>query len=578
MVSSCGRYVIVTNGEIYNYPDLRRQIDVVRRIEWRGTSDTEVLLEAVATFGVEPALAKVQGMFAFAIWDRHARVAYLARDRLGEKPLCYSTHAGNLSFASEVSALEQIADLCGELDTPALSLFFRLGYIPSPHAVYEGVKKLPPGHLLVWSQSKGATVAPYWRLDQVMLAGQCSSVLDPASAVDELDALLREVVASQMISDVPLGVFLSGGIDSSLVAAIMQAVARGPIKTFTLGFESPEFNEAEHAAAVARHLKTDHTEHYVTAGDAQAVVPMLGAMFDEPFADPSQIPSFMVSRMAREQVTVCLSGDGGDEMFCGYVRYPGVPRMWNAVSRWPFRRAASRALRAIPLSVLESAFRFLGPVAKQYASRGMLGPSLRKAAGWIGARTQAELYELTMTAWPNPEMLFTNSPQAPSDWRPQPPETTGSVEMMMWRDSVDYLPGDILCKVDRSAMANSLETRAPLLDVRIAEFAWRLPIEMKLRAREGKWLPRQVLDRYVPRALIDRPKLGFSVPLHDWLTTSLRPWAEDLLSTERIRRQGILNPEPITRLWRGYLAGDSSANHRVWTLLMFQAWMQARGR
>jgi asparagine synthase (glutamine-hydrolysing) len=358
----------------------------------------------------------------------------------------------------------------------------------------------------------------------------------------------------------------------------MQSLSDLPVKTFTLGFDVPAYNEAEYALAVARHLGTEHIEHYVTAADAQAMVPRLGDLYDEPFADASQIPTFLISQMARRHVTVCLTGDGGDEMFNGYVRYPGVPRLWNAIGGLPFRGAAATAIKALPMGLVEGAMGFLGPLAAQYASRGKLGPSLRRAAGWLPARNRAELYELTMTAWPDPDALLVDPPAMAAQWRPEAPVFEDAAEAFQWRDSVDYLPGDILCKVDRAAMANGLETRVPLLDPRIAAFAWSAPPGMKQQGGESKWLLRQVLRRHLPEDLIDRPKLGFSVPLHAWLTGELRAWAESLLATDLIRRQGILRPELLARLWRDFLAGDSSLDHRVWSVLMFQSWMAARGR
>ena len=422
-------------------------------------------------------------------------------------------------------------------------------------------------------------MAPYWRLGEVVEAGQAERLSDPAAAVEELDRLLREVIGDQMLADVPLGAFLSGGIDSSLVVAVMQAVSARPVKTFTMGFESPAFNEARFAAAVARRLETDHTEHTFTETDALAVVPGLGAMFDEPFADASQIPTFLLSQMARRHVTVALTGDGGDEMFGGYVRYVGVPRLWKALARLPLRRAAAAALATAPMGGVKRALAFLGPVAGQYASRGDLGPSLRRAARWAAAAgDRDELYELTMTAWPDPDALLVSPPNTTCVWRPRRPAFDNGLEAMMWRDTVDYLPGDILCKVDRAAMANGLETRLPLLDPRIAAFAWRAPPSMKLAGGQTKWLLRQVLDRYVPRDLIDRPKMGFSVPLHAWLTGPLRDWAEDLLNPDTIGRQGVLNLRPAATAWRRFVAGDASLDHKVWSLLMFQSWQAARGR
>jgi asparagine synthase (glutamine-hydrolysing) len=579
MVSACGRYVLTLNGEIYNHRALRLEMEAGGPVAWRGRSDAEVFLEVIARLGLNTALEKARGMFAFGLWDRERRRLHLARDRFGEKPLYYAADRATLTFASELTALERVPGLTGSLSSDALSLFFRHGYIPAPLSVYEGVFKLPPGCVLEWREGEGAEVAPYWRLGEVIQAGQARRLSDPAAAVEELDRLLREVIGDQMLADVPLGAFLSGGIDSSLVVAVMQAVSARPVKTFTMGFESAAFNEARFAAAVARHLQTDHTEHAFTEADALAVVPRLGAMFDEPFADASQIPTFLLSQMARRHVAVALTGDGGDEMFGGYVRYLGVPRLWKAIARLPLRRAAAKALAAAPLAGLTRALGFLGPVANQYASRGDLGPSLRRAARWAGAAADLdELYELTMTAWPDPDALLVSPSGQTGDRRPPRPALDNGLEAMMWRDSIDYLPGDILCKIDRAAMANGLETRLPFLDPRIAAFAWRAPPSMKLAGGQTKWLLRQVLERYVPRELIDRPKLGFSVPLHPWLIGPLRDWAEDLLDPRSIEGQGVLRPKPVATAWRRFVAGDSSLDHKVWSLLMFQSWQAARGR
>ena len=578
MVSACGRFVATVNGEIYNFESLRAEIDAQGHIPWRGHSDSEVLLEAVARWGLTTALTKARGMFAMGLWDRQTRTVHLARDRFGEKPLYYSVQDGYLSFGSELTALETLPSLERTLDPAALSLFFRYGYIPAPHCVYAAVRKLPPGCYLSWRAGEPATATPYFSVADLVNAGRADPLSDPDGAVDALHQTLRDAVKDQMISDVPLGAFLSGGVDSSLIVALMQAVSDRPVKTFTLGFEEPEFNEAVYAKAVAAHLKTDHTEHYVTAADARAIVPQLGTLYDEPFADASQIPTYLISKMAREHVTVCLTGDAGDEMFAGYVRYPGVLRLWNAIRRLPLRGAASRSLAALPLGFVKTAMVALGPLARQYASRGNLGPAIRKAARWLSARDQDELFERTMTAWRDSDGLLVDPPAATSAWRPAPPSFHSPLERMVWRDTVDYLPGDILCKVDRAAMAVALETRVPLLDPRVAALAWRAPDSMKIRDGETKWLMRRVLDKYVPRDLIDRPKMGFSVPLHEWLTGELRGWAQGLLDPAAIESQGILKPRVVAQAWRQYIAGDSSLDHQIWTLLMFQSWIAARGR
>jgi asparagine synthase (glutamine-hydrolysing) len=577
MISGCGRWLLVLNGEIYNFETMRRDLDAGGPIAWRGHSDSEVLLETIARLGVAETLRRARGMFAFAAWDRSTRTLYLARDPLGEKPLCYRAQGGELAFASEIGALERAApamDLCPD----ALSLYFRYGYIPAPYAIFAGTRKLPPGSLLTWREGESPTVTAYCSLSDRVEAGRADPLADDDEAVEGLDALLCSAIGDQMMADVPLGAFLSGGVDSSLVVAIMQSLSNRPVETFTLGFDAPEYDEAPHAADVARHLGVRHTEYYVGMADAQAIAPLMGETFDEPFADSSQIPTFLISRMARRRVTVSLTGDGGDEVFGGYVRYPGVPKLWDAFVSAPFRRELAMAVRQAPLGLINAAAGVIGPLAAGYSAKGKIGPNVRRAADWMTARTFEDLYERTMTAWNAPEALLGHDGPAPGSWRPPPPSAPTRLDRMLWRDGVDYLPGDILCKVDRCAMAHGLETRAPLLDPRLIAFAWRAPASMKIRAGETKWLLRRVLDRYVPRALIERPKMGFSVPLHAWLTGDLRPWAEDLLESGRIERQGFLGPSVVASVWRRFVAGDTSVQHRVWSLLMFQSWLAARGR
>ncbi len=577
MISACGRWLLVLNGEIYNFEAMRRDLEADGPIAWRGHSDSEVLLACIARHGVAEALRRVRGMFAFAAWDRVSRTLYLARDPLGEKPLCYRVDGGELAFASEIGALEASTPAMA-LCPDALSLYFRYGYIPAPYAIFEGARKLPPGSLLTWLEGEAPTVAPYYALTDAVEAGRENPLTDDGEAIDELDRLLRSAIGDQMMADVPLGAFLSGGVDSSLVVAIMQSLSNRPIETFTLGFDAPGYDEAPHSAEVARHLGVRHTEHYVSMADASAIAPLMGEVFDEPFADSSQIPTFLVSRIARRKVTVSLSGDGGDEVFGGYVRYPGAPKLWDACVSAPFRRELAAAVSRAPLGLINAAGGVIGPVAAGYSAKGKIGPHVRRAADWMTARTFEELYERTMTAWADPDTLLQHEGPEPGSWRPAPPTHPTRLDRMLWRDSVDYLPGDILCKVDRSAMAHGLETRAPLLDPRLVAFAWRAPASMKIRNGETKWLLRQVLDRYVPRAIIERPKMGFSVPLHDWLTGDLRPWAEDLLETNRIRRQGYLRVSVVGATWRRFVAGDTSVQHQVWCLLMFQSWLAARSR
>jgi asparagine synthase (glutamine-hydrolysing) len=577
MVSACGRWVLVLNGEIYNFEAMRRDLEAAGPIAWRGRSDTEVLLEGIARLGVAETLRRARGMFAFAAWDRSTRTLHLARDPLGEKPLCYRAEGGEFAFASEIGALEASSPAMA-LCPDALSLYFRFGYIPAPHAIFAGTRKLPPGCLLTWREGEAPTVVAYHALADEVEAGRADPLADEGDAVEGLDTLLRSAIGDQMMADVPLGAFLSGGVDSSLVVAIMQSLSNRPVETFTLGFDAPQYDEAPHAAEVARHLGVRHSEHYVSMADARAIAPLMGGVFDEPFADSSQIPTFLISRMARERVTVSLTGDGGDEVFGGYVRYPGVPKLWNAFGSTAVRRSVAAAVRNTPLGLINTAQGVISPFFAGYSAKGRVGPNVKKAADWLTARTFEDLYERTMTAWNAPEALLGHDGPALGSWRPPPPCAPTRLDRMLWRDGVDYLPGDILCKVDRCAMAHGLETRAPLLDPRLVAFAWRAPASMKIRNGETKWLLRQVLDRYVPRALIERPKMGFSVPLHDWLTGGLRPWAEDLLDAGAIRRQGYLNPSVVAAVWRRFVAGDTSVQHQVWCLLMFQSWLAARGR
>ncbi len=577
MVSACGRWVLVLNGEIYNFETLRRALDAGAPMAWRGHSDSEVLVETIARLGVADTLRQARGMFAFAVWDRASRTVYLARDALGEKPLCWRADGSSLAFASEVTALERGLDHAPDLSADALSAFFRLGYVPAPFAILEGVQKLPPGSLLTWREGGAPTVEAYCAVADQVEAGRRAPLTDEAEAIETLDGLLRSAIGEQMVADVPLGAFLSGGVDSALVVAIMQSLSARPVETFTLGFDVAEFDEAPHAAAVAAHLGTRHTEYYVCTADAQAIAPLMGEVFDEPFADPSQIPTWLISRMARERVTVCLTGDGGDEVFGGYVRYLGAPKLWDAVERLPFRKPLAAAAAAMPLGLLNPIVSAGGVLAKRYGAKGRMGANLRKVAGWLTARDFEGMYERTMTAWPDAAGLLGSPGPAIGAWRPPPPRDLSRLEWMLWRDAVDYLPGDILCKVDRSAMAHGLETRAPLLDPRLTAFAWRATPAMKIRGEETKRLLRRVLDRYVPSTLIERPKMGFSVPLHDWLTGGLRGWAEDLLNADRLRRQGIVDPAVARKTWLRFGAGDTSLQHQVWCLLMLQSWLAARG-
>ena len=574
MVSHDGRWVLVLNGEIYNFRALRAELDAVA---WRGHSDSEVLLEAIARLGLDEALTRARGMFAFAAWDRSERTLHLARDAFGEKPLCWRWERGEFAFASTLDALCAADQVEREISTDALAHYLHYAYVDAPETILEGAQKLPPGCQLSWREGGAPSIKRWFDLDALVEAGQAEPLAGSETAIEALDGLLRAVIDDQRISDAPLGAFLSGGVDSSLIVAMLQAASDRPVETFTLGFERPDWNEAPSAAAVAAHLGTRHTEHVVSMSEAAELAPAMGAVFDEPFADASQIPTFLLSRLARRRVTVALTGDGGDEMFGGYVRYGGVPRLWSAMRRLPARRAVAGALERTPLSLIDAGERLIGPLARGYSAKGRVSHGVRRAADWLRADSFDALYERTFAHWSEPGDVMLAAARAARP--PCPAPRSSALQAMIRRDTLHYLPGDILVKVDRCAMAVSLETRAPLLDPRIAAFSWRAPDALKIApGGEAKWLLRRVLDRYVPRALIDRPKMGFSVPLADWLAGSLRPWAEDLLSPATLKRQGLLRPDAVARVWRRFLAGDESLTPKLWTVLMLQAWQAERGR
>jgi len=565
MVSACGRYVLVLNGEIYNHLDLRAQLERAGQApQWRGHSDTETIVASFAAVGVEKTLQDAVGMYAIALWDRERRVLTLGRDRMGEKPLYYGYSGSNLVFASELKALMPIPGFGRDLNRSAMASLMRHNYIPSPQSIYEGIYKLPSGSWLELSEADlRACRVPvhqaYWSALEAADAGMRSrsSFASDAHATDELEAVLAKAVGGQMLSDVSLGAFLSGGIDSSTIVALMQAQSSKPVRTFAIGFHEKQYNEAEHAKAVAQHLGTDHTELYVTANDALEVVPTLADMYDEPFADSSQIPTSLVTRMARQHVTVALSGDGGDELFGGYSRYFRVQDWWSKCERVP------RPLRHMMGTMLGASAALPG--------RGAWRSKVDKVSELLKTDTHGEFYRSFVSYWSDPARVVKGAVEPPSLFE-QPLE--GSIfDIMMKLDTVTYMPDDILVKVDRAAMAVSLETRVPLLDHRVYEFAWRLPFEYKVRGNTGKWLLRQVLHRHVPQALVERPKRGFSVPLASWLRGPLRDWAEALLDPTRLRQEGWFEPEPILQKWREHVSGHRDWSSRLWGVLMMQAWL-----
>lgn len=585
MLSAAGRYVLAFNGEIYNHAELRQQLEKAEAAPpWRGHSDTETLLAGFAFWGVSATLKKMVGMFALALWDREMRTLFLARDRLGEKPLYYGRVGKDFVFSSEIKGLRAHPSWKRDVDRDALALLLRFNYVPAPYSIQRGVGKLPPGCLLAFNRGwNEPRIETYWSGKEIVETGLETTrlKLTDDEAVDELDSLLRRSVSGQMLSDVPLGAFLSGGIDSSAIVAQMQSVSRHPVRTFTIGFEQADFNEAEHAKAVAAHLGTDHEELYVTSREALDVIPRLPALYDEPFADSSQIPTFLVSQLARRHVTVALSGDGGDELFGGYNRYFVAPEIWRKVSRFPLplRRSIGAMASLLPAQRVGQFFADHGRFMPRSLRFGNVADKLQKVAAIFGAEEADEVYRQLACQWKPPERVVLGAGESRSllEDKAKWARAGNFAERMMFLDLVSYLPDDILVKVDRAAMGVSLETRVPFLDHRIVEFAWRLPLRMKIRDGQGKWLLRQVLDRYVPRKLIERPKMGFAVPIDNWLRGPLREWAESLLAVDRLSREGYFDPRPIRRKWEEHLSGRHNWQHHLWSVLMFQAWLEKPG-
>lgn len=580
MGSESGRYVITYNGEVYNFPFLREELLASGHC-FRGHSDTEVLLAAVEEWGVEAAVKHCVGMFAFGLWDRKERVLYLVRDRLGIKPLYYGWAGGAFIFASELKAFRCYPGFTGEIDRNSLALMLRHNYIPTPYSIYKGICKLQPGHILSLRGWDEVTQAAYWSAREVAVGGVSRPYAgSEAELAERLEALLREAVALRMVADVPLGAFLSGGVDSSTVVALMQAQSQRPVKTFSIGFYEDGYNEAENARAVARHLGTEHTELYVTPDEAMAVIPRLPHLYDEPFSDSSQIPTFLVSQLARGRVTVSLSGDGGDELFGGYGRYILGRSIWQKIGWMPreIGRAAASLITVLPPQSWDRILCWLGVQSPRGVKQFSPGDKLHKLAEILSAGGAEQIYHGLVSHWKRPADVVIEACEPPTvltdhqQWAVLP----NFVQRMMYLDTVSYLPDDILTKVDRASMGVSLEARVPLLDHRIVEFAWGLPLSMKIRNGQGKWLLRQVLYKYVPRELIERPKMGFGVPIDSWLRGPLRDWGEELLREERLRREGFFNPAPIREKWREHLSGNRNWQYYLWDVLMFQAWLEAR--
>ena len=579
MISPCGRFVLVYNGEIYNHIELRQELEEEGgHFEWQGHSDTETLLAALRHWGVEKALTRLNGMFSFALWDKVERKLFLARDRMGEKPLYYGRNGSKFLFGSELKSLTAHPDWQGDIDREALTLYMRHNYVPAPWSIYKGIRKLPPAHYVVIQEAGQEISEPkcYWNLRQIAEAGVANDKDVSVDFEEELDVLLRDAVLRRMAADVPLGAFLSGGIDSTTITAMMQDQSLRPVKTFSIGFHEKGYNEAVHAKAVAKHLGTDHTELYVTPEEARSVIPSLSSIWDEPFSDSSQIPTLLVCSLAKEHVTVCLSGDGGDELFCGYERYTQGYQMWEKLRLLPqpFRQLLGCLLHVVPIAPLE----FLNAILPKHFQIPHLADRLPKLAAVIKERTVESYYHTLVSHWKDPAALVQGGVESDTLFNSAEslPKLEGLREIMMYLDSVTYLPDDILTKVDRASMAVSLEARVPFLDHRVVEFSWKVPMPLKFRDGQGKWLLRQVLYRYVPRDLIERPKMGFGVPIEQWLRGPLMDWAEALLDEKRLREESFFDPKPIRRMWHEHITGRRRWHYYLWDVLMFQTWLETQ--
>ena len=577
MESTNGQLLLVYNGEIYNHLAVRAELECTGwSAGWRGHSDTETLLAALQLWGVAKTLEKLTGMFAFALWDKSRMQLTLARDRLGEKPLYYGHSDGAFLFGSELKALQAHPSWKGVVCRKALDLFMRHGYVPTPWSIYEGIKKLPPAHFVVIADNGQLMSQPqcYWDLAAIAQSSHPREPVNSDELTDELDGLVRDAVRRQMAADVPLGAFLSGGFDSTMVVAAMQSQSERPVQTFSIGFDEAAYNEADHAKAVANHLGTSHAELYVTSDEAMSVIPHLPTIYDEPFADSSQIPTFLVSKLARQHVTVSLSGDGGDELFYGYGRYEFTYQTWNKLRRFPvpMRRVLATMMRHSPGLALERAQELLPEKLKITH----LADRLPKMADLLVSESGTDFYR-SLVSRSTLHGGLVRSADRPETILDKQAKSRGPLDLrewMMYIDQITYLPDDILTKVDRASMAVSLEARVPLLDHRLVEFAWGVPTEFKYRDGQGKWLLRQVLYRYVPKPLMDQPKTGFGVPIEHWLRGPLREWAEALLDEKRLRQERFFNPEPIQKIWQDNLSGQRRWHGPLWNILMFQAWYE----
>jgi asparagine synthase (glutamine-hydrolysing) len=598
MLSGDGRYAIAFNGEIYNHLEIRSELQKDLQGEalrhWRGHSDTETLLACFSLWGVNKTLERLVGMFAIALWDRLEKKLHLARDRFGEKPLYYGWVNGTFVFGSELKALRKFPRFTNSVDRHALALYMRFNYVPTPYSIFQNIFKLEPGCLLTVGTNatrhppastpqapmsdNDFTLSRWWSLESIVTSGVQNQVNDEFEAIEMLESVLKESIRLQSIADVPLGAFLSGGVDSSCIVALMQAHSSNPVKTFTVGFEEESFNEAIYAKGVAKHLGTEHVELYMSSSDALSIIPELPQLYDEPFADSSQIPTHLVCRQARSEMKVALSGDAGDELFGGYNRYFWAQRIWNKVS-WlpqPIRSGMANIIGMISPSswgILASPVNACLPTQRRIA---LLGDKAHKLASRLkNVRDLDDLYLSLVSEWQDPAsvVIGAQEPKTLLNDRTSKPGRREHEHRMMYWDAITYLPDDILCKVDRAAMGIGLETRVPFLDHRVAELAWRMPLDMKIRNNQGKWILKQVLYKYVPQYLLDRPKAGFGIPIGEWLRGPLREWAESLLDESRLRKEGYFNPVPVRKKWEEHKAGTRNWAQSIWTVLMFQAWL-----
>lgn len=594
MHSACGRFVIVFNGEVYNHRDLRADLESAAAApDWRGHSDTETLLAGIAHWGLDETLIRAAGMFALAVWDRQEKTLKLARDRIGEKPLYWGWAEDVLVFGSELKALRQHPGFPRDACKAALAQYLTFTYVPAPRSIHPGIYKLEPGCILEvkgrppakppaqplrpGQRHETISIHRYWDLNERIEAGNHNPLCDEVEALELTKAALRAAVKRQMLADVSVGAFLSGGIDSSLIVALMQAESGNPVQTFTVGFEKADFDESPHAAAVADYLGTQHTKLMVTERDARDVIPLLPTMYDEPFADSSQIPTHLLCRAARSKVTVALSGDAGDELFGGYNRYFWGSRIWDRLNWLPF--PIRRMLGGMIATVPGAAWDQLGGLRASRGETHYTGQKVHRLAGRLRhVRSKDDLYRSLVSEWSGHLLVKGIEEEVPSQLGDFLPDALSddSAALMMAQDMRSYLPDDILCKVDRAAMSISLETRIPFLDPDVLALSGRLSLDLKIRGDQGKWILRQILYQHIPKELIERPKSGFGIPVGFWLKGPLREWAEDLLSADMLKRDGLLDPEPIRRAWKEHLSGQCDWTYRLWAVLMFMAWRSAQ--